>query len=66
VKAVTVSDDELCSVEFCGCFTVHESMNMCLCLITGNCVVLKPSEVSEQTARLVEKLCLQYLDKVCT
>jgi len=32
----------------------------------GNCIVLKPSEVSEESAQLLEKLCSQYLDKVCT
>lgn len=34
-------------------------------IAAGNCVVLKPSEVSENTAQLLEKLCSQYLDKEC-
>lgn len=31
-------------------------------IASGNCVVLKPSEVSPATADLVEKLCRKYLD----
>lgn len=31
-------------------------------IAAGNCVVLKPSEVSPVTANLVEKLCRKYLD----
>jgi aldehyde dehydrogenase (NAD+) len=34
-------------------------------LAAGNCVVLKPSEVSENTAKLLEQLCPKYLDKDC-
>lgn len=34
-------------------------------LAAGNCVVLKPSEVSVHTAELLEKLCPQYFDKDC-
>jgi aldehyde dehydrogenase (NAD+) len=37
----------------------------CAIFTAGNCVVLKPSEVSEHTAALLEKLLPQYLDKVC-
>lgn len=32
-------------------------------LAAGNCVVLKPSEVSEHTSALLERLCPLYLDK---
>lgn len=35
----------------------------CVCP-AGNAVVVKPSEVSENTARLVAELLPQYLDKV--
>ena len=31
---------------------------------SGNCVVLKPSELSEHTARLLEKILPEYVDKV--
>jgi aldehyde dehydrogenase (NAD+) len=34
-------------------------------LAAGNCVVLKPSEMSVSTAKLLEKICPQYLDKDC-
>ena len=30
----------------------------------GNCVILKPSEVSEHTAKFLEEFIPQYLDKV--
>ena len=44
----------------------YASRWLCVCLFIGNCVVLKPSEVSEQTAEVLEKVCHEYLDKVRT
>jgi len=44
----------------------YASRWLCVCLLVGNCVVLKPSEVSEQTAEVLEKVCHEYLDKVRT
>lgn len=34
-------------------------------LAAGNCVVIKPSEVSKHTSELLEKLINQYMDKSC-
>jgi len=33
-------------------------------LLPGNCVVLKPSEVSESTTKVLADLLPQYIDKV--
>lgn len=33
--------------------------------LSGNCVLLKPSEVSENTAALLEKIMPKYFDNVC-
>ena len=38
-------------------------LNKCFAFI-GNCVVIKPSELSENTASLIEKIIPQYLDSV--
>ena len=34
------------------------------CLLAGNCVVLKPSEISKNTEKVLAELLPQYLDQV--
>ena len=45
-------------------FTLMIDMSF-LRLAPGNCAIIKPSEVSEHTAQLLEEIFPQYLDKVC-
>ena len=37
-----------------------------LCSVSGNCAVIKPSEVSQNTERTIKKLLPSYLDPVYT
>lgn len=46
-------------------------IQLCLLPVTGaiaagNCVVIKPSEVSTATSKLIAELIPKYLDQVCT
>lgn len=41
-------------------------MLSCFLLCLGNAVILKPSELSENTAKILAKLLPQYLDQVRT
>lgn len=34
------------------------------CILSGNCVVLKPSEISKNTEKVLAELLPQYLDQV--
>ena len=33
-------------------------------IASGNCAIIKPSELSEESAKLIERLCTKYLDQV--
>ena len=35
-------------------------------IASGNCVLVKPSEMADESAKLMEKLVLKYLDTVYT
>ena len=50
-------------LQFCVFESIHQSI-YCIS-ITGNCVVLKPSEIAAHTGELLTKLVPKYLDKVC-
>lgn len=35
-------------------------------IAAGNCVILKPSEISSATSKVLAKIIPKYLDQVCT
>lgn len=46
-------------------FPIQLSLSpVCGAIAAGNCVVIKPSELSPATAKLIEELIPKYLDQV--